>query len=430
MTVRIPLIAVFTLLLVLAPTVVHAGGFSNPDTGVRRMGMFAVMAKSDDPTTVFHNPAGMIWLEGTHLYHAQSWFIVDFGARMYDSQGTLHPGHEIKPDLNVGALPFLAVTTDFGGIEWFRMGLAVYAPNAYGAKMPKDEPTRYHATDVLFLASRATLAAAFQVTPKFTIGVSADLVNVLLTAKRYMNPLVLNDPDQRFAGDAVLSPFDAKLSISGHGWSYAWNAGLLFRPTDRFSIGAMFASGSPIHLQGNVDLRYADGTKEHTRQNTDFSIPFTLRAGINWEFVEDFEFAADIFYWHYQVFQEQRTVLRNPIMGIENFVDPKNYGNSWAWNAGLLYRVIPQLEIMAGFQMDFTPIPTSTYTLDNPSRDQLGVGLGARWKVHQKVRIGLAMVRNWFELADIQDSQSIPPTNVKGHASNFEVGFEVDWRIH
>ncbi|MFH1529987.1 MAG: outer membrane protein transport protein [Pseudomonadota bacterium] len=418
------------LLLLLLPAAAYAGGFSNPDTGVRRMGMFAVMAKSDDPTTVFHNPAGMIWLEGTHLYHAQSWFIVDFGARMYDSQGVLRPGHEIKPDLNVGALPFLAVTTDFGGIEWFRMGLAVYAPNAYGARMPKDEPTRYHATDVLFLASRATLAAAFEITPKFILGVSADLVNVQLTAKRFMNPLVLDDPDKRFWDPKDLASTDSTLSIDGHGWSYAWNVGLLLRPTERFSFGAMFASGSPIVLRGNVDLRQANGVTVHTRQRTEVSLPFTLRAGINWEFAEDFEFAADVFYWHYQIFQEQRTELRDPILGMDSFVDPKNYSNSWAWNAGLLYRVIPQVEVMGGFQMDFTPIPTSTYTLDNPSRDQIGIGLGVRWRCHRKVRIGLAMVRNWFELADVQDSQSNPPTNVKGHASNFEVGFEVDWRIH
>ncbi|MBM4371303.1 MAG: outer membrane protein transport protein, partial [Deltaproteobacteria bacterium] len=344
---RHPPILVLVLWL-LAPQPGQAGGFSNPDTGVRRMGMFAVMAKSDDPTTVFHNPAGMIWLEGTHLYHSQAWFIVDFGARLYDSQGVLRPGHEIRPEWNVGALPFLAVTTDFGGIEWFRMGLAVYAPNAYGAVMPSDEPTRYHATQVLFLASRATLAAAFRVTPRFTLGVSADLVNLYLSAKRFMNPLVLSDPDMRFAAADVLAPYDAKLSLDGHGWSWAWNLGLLFRPTERFSLGMGFASGSPVHLEGNVDLRYADGSREHTRQSTDFSIPFTLRAGFNWEFIRDFEVAADVFYWHYQVFQEQRMELRDPIMGMEEFVDPKNYGNSWAWNVGLLYRVIPPLELMAG----------------------------------------------------------------------------------
>jgi hypothetical protein len=84
---------VLTLLLV--PERATAGGFSNLDFGIRRMGMFAVTAKPDDGTAIFHNPAGMTLQKGTIFYHSQSWFVAGLGFRMYDSEGKLRPEHDI-----------------------------------------------------------------------------------------------------------------------------------------------------------------------------------------------------------------------------------------------------------------------------------------------------------------------------------------------
>ena len=93
------------------------------------------------------------------------------------------------------------------------------------------------------------------------------------------------------------------------------------------------------------------------------------------------------------------------------------------------YRIIPELELMAGFQQDFTPIPEESYSLENPSRDQLGVSLGTRWHINDRWFVTLSMVRNWFNLVDVQTSQSLPPTNAKGNGDNFEVGFDFNVRL-
>ncbi len=419
-------VAFFLALLWVLPAV--GGGFSNLDFGIRRMGMFAVTAKPDDGTAIFHNPAGMTLQEGTILYHSQSWFIADLGFRMYDSEGKLWPDHEITPDWSVGVIPFIGVTSDLG-LEDLRLGLGIYAPNAYGAALPKSEPSRYHATRALFLAARATLAAAYRVTPRFSVGASISVVPVYLTASRVMNPLVLQDPDNRFAPPEVTAPFDATLDLNGLAVTWAWDVGVLLHPFDNFSIGLGFASGSDFTLKGDVTLTQPDGTRVTATQRTRMVIPFTLRAGFNWEFVRNFEVAMDIYWWHYQILQEQRTRLSEPIMGIGELVDPKNYGNSWNWCIGLLYRVHPRVELMVGYQEDYTPIPTRTFTLDNPSRDQRGISMGIRWQVNDSVRLGAAYVRNWFDLPDVRDSISMPPSNIKGYGGNNEVGIDVQWNI-
>ena len=419
-------IMILPVLRILPARPAHAGGFSNPDFGIRRLGMFSVVGRPDDVTSIYHNPAGMTLLDGTHLYHAQSWFLMTIGVRMYDSQGALRPDHNITPDWSVGTIPFLGVVTDFG-TQKLRGGLAVYAPNAYGAAMPEDEPTRYHATRALFLASRMTAAVAYRFTERFSAAVAVNVVNVYLTAGRMMNALVLADPDARFNAYDEMKEGDAELEIGGMAWTWALDAGLLFHPTDTFSLGFSFGGGSDIDMKGDVKLTTSDGSTEETRHHTQMVIPFTLRAGFNWRFAKDFEWGADIYYWHYQVLQEQRTTLDSPIMGMPGFTDPKDYGNSWNWNTGLMYHATEALAVMVGWQMDFSPIPDRTFSLDNASRDLIGVSLGARWAINEHWRVGAAFVRNWVEIIDVQDSIGTPPTNAKGMAATSEFGFDVDY---
>lgn len=406
-----------------------AGGFHNADVGTRRMGMFATVARPDDPTAIFHNPAGLVLTTGTQFYTSLSLFFLDIGLRMYDSEGVLRPeDHEIRPDWNIGALPFIGISSDLG-TERLRLGFAAYAPNAYGAALPDDEPTRYHATRVLFLGSRATASLAYEVSPKLSVAASASLVHLYLTAQRFMNPLVLQDPDHRFDDPAVTKEYDSTLALDGQGFSWAVDVGVLLRPLETLSIGVAFFGGSSVRLRGDVELTSPDGTVDSTTHRTDMVIPFTLQGGINWEFAPDFEIGFDYRYYHYQVFQEQYTVLEEPLMGMSEMRDAKNYGNSGNWCIGLLYRPLESVELMAGYQQDYTPIPDQTYSLDNPSRDQRGIGFGARWQATGRHRVGLSFVRNWFDLVDVQESTANPPANAKGHGANFEVGLDWMWRL-
>jgi long-subunit fatty acid transport protein len=387
------------------------------------------MGKPDDGSAIFHNPAGMTLQEGTHLYYFQLAFLMDLGLRLYDSQGTLHPtDRELAPDYNFGGLPYLSVQTDFG-TKKLRGGLAIYAPNAFGTVLPDDEPTRYHATKVLFLSSRATAALAWELNEHVSVGASVHLLFTYMTASRVLNPLVLIDPDRRFDPVDVTAPYDHDLTLDGKGFAWAWDVGLLLTPLETLHFGFSFSSGAMTTLRGDVSLRAPDGTLTTTRQTTDVPRPFTLRGGFNWEFAPDFEVGMDIFWWHYQVFQEQWSRLDEPILGLTEFRDPRHYSNSWDWCIGLLHRVVPSLEVMAGFQMDFTPIPAKTYSLDNPTTDQIGVSLGTRWQISRKVRLGLTLYRNWFNRIDVQESQGTPPGNAKAHGAVTSLGVDVNWLL-
>ena len=435
------LCAAFLAALVTAQA--HAGGFSNSDFGIRRMGMFAVVANPDDPTAVFHNPAGMVLLEGTQIYHAQSWFMAHTGIRYYDQQGNLHPDHEITPDWNVAVIPFLGVVTDVGQ-EKLRLGFAAYIPNAYGAAMPEDEPSRYHGTEAVFVAGRLTMSLAYLLDEQLSVAASANMIFAYLTTQQYMNPLVFADPDVRFdpARQQALEDSDWTIDIEGTDLAFSMDFGILFRPHDRLRIGAVLATGALVEPEGEFIVTAPSEVLEG-RQVTGIPIPLELRFGVSWDLTDTFEVACDLRWWHYQVFQEQRSTISfsgasadSPTLALlgqvltnDQLVMPKSYDNSWNWNVGMKYRLLPELELMVGYQQDYTPIPETTVGLDNPTRDLRGIAVGARWRIDDQWRVGVGYIRNWFDLLDVQTNVNTPPFNVKGHGSNDAWGLDVMWTV-
>jgi long-subunit fatty acid transport protein len=115
--------------------------------------------------------------------------------------------------------------------------------------------------------------------------------------------------------------------------------------------------------------------------------------------------------------------------GVIEMRTPKNYNNAWNISAGMMYRPIPELDLMVGYQHDATPIPTSTLSLDNITRSHNGISMGARWRALKWLQVGLTYQRTWYELMNIQDSVLSPPVNGKGHGSMHHVALDLAFKV-
>ncbi len=438
------------LLLAGAAAPARAGGFHTPDFGTRRCGMMAVMGKPDDLTAIFANPAGLTLQKGNNLYLAGQATFVDLGFKFYDSEGklrgTIENDAELKPTSSWGVLPYLAIGSDFG-TKKFRAGVAAYAPNLFGASLPEDQPTRYHLVSGFFAAVHVTGALAYEIVDQLSIGGGISAVYLRQQGSQYMNLKVNANPDLRWDTSAGVRNNDIRLSLKGEGVTWDWNLGLLFRPIRTLGIGFSFISGADVTLNGTVSAQrwctdpkghrvacpgsatVADDRKETVDQTTKFIIPFTLRAGLNWEFVKNVEFGIDVFYWHYQTLQEQVMKLKKPLAGMTEMRTPKDYNNAWNVSLGLMYRPIDQLDLMLGYQHDATPIPTRTLSLDNITRSHNGISMGARWRALDWLQVGLTYQRTWYELLNIQDSVLNPPSNGKGHGSMHHVALDLAFKL-
>ena len=124
------------LLLVLAvrPTPASAAGYHFPDLGtvaLSRGGAF--VARADDPTAIYYNPAGAAFLRGTHIFVGGNLLSerIRFQRRQY-SDRAVPPHNYPRPltDQRMPAIenddapffaPFIAVSSDLGFLRRYRL---------------------------------------------------------------------------------------------------------------------------------------------------------------------------------------------------------------------------------------------------------------------------------------------------------------------
>lgn len=387
----------------------RAEGYLSTDSGVRRIAARAVVAHADDVTAMTHNPACLLLLPGTTIYVGNTASLGAMGLRVYDEEGQLAPAKEITPEHWYGHLPYLAVVSDLG-VSWLRIGTSINLARARWLEFAPAALSSVSLVNDTAWTLRWSTVAAFRVSPKFNLGLG---VGLLHTRRQWS---VAATP----ANSGLLPQGVGNLlEREGSGTSFNLNLGFHFRPIEPLEIGVVFETGTLMELTGKV----RGTTMTHT---TSFAIPMQLSGGARWAFADHFALAADVRMWHYQVHQEERSVYGNDIgeVGI-----PRNYEQSYAWSTGLSYLPSPELEVMVGYEQEFSGAPVNTYQLDDPTRDGQSVGLGAKVEVFPGLDVGVGVAQTWFDLLDVQQSALPDPFNAKVRASMTEVAVDVQWTM-
>lgn len=411
----------------------HAGGFAVPEVGVRRTGMGAVVGRPDEPSCIYHNPAGLTLLEGTRLY-------VNFGVGLLTSKMNLRPwaGSDrfitqpvdssgyypaASPKVAIGVIPMLVATTSLWRDRLYG-ALSFSVPNGTGSILPKDGVTRYHLTMGYLITGLWSGTLAWRVQEWLSLGAGVGVMYVRLYGKRYVFP-VLDGKDY-----SDLLGGDTELTLTGSDVVPSWTAGLLLRPQKELSFGVTVIGRSDATLTGPVKAQVPNlNVSFDGSHRTNLVVPWTLLAGVNVDVHPNVELGAEYRYYFYRAYQRSHSDLQ----GLEPFLTeldtPKNYTDSWQIAGGVRVHSLPRvptLELMAGTHYDKTPAPANTVSLDQPTFTHYGFRLGARYTWRDRYRFGFSYTRYWYAIPTVEDSLTIPPSNYKGSGGNniLTVSFE------
>ena len=401
-----------------------AGGFAVPEVGARRTGMAAVVGRPDEPTAVYHNPAGLTLLEGTHLY-------VSLGASFPTTDMRLHPwpgsnqyinepldaeGYypRTQPTRAFGIIPMIVATTNVFTRD-LTAAISFYVPNATGAAFGEDGVVRYHLVDSLLVAGYGGLSLGWKPLRWLAVGAGVSMIYVTISARRKIFP-VLNGMDL-----SKLLGKNTDLTLAGSDVTWGWNFGVLLRPIERLTIGATVISRSDATLKGDVTIHPGDDSffrDFNGTQSTALLIPWTFMAGANLDVHPNLEIGAEVRYWLYSQLKTQHT----DVMGISLLTaldSPKNYSDSWQLSGGVrLHTVQPGLEAMLGLHYDSSPAPDSTVSLDQPSFNHVGLHSGLRWSFKEHYRVGLTWAHYWYLERRTWGSITQPPSNFAASGTN------------
>jgi long-subunit fatty acid transport protein len=408
-------------------TTAGAGGFGIPEVGARRTGMAAVTGRPDEPNAVYHNPAGLALGPGVRVYASFGLALLDasFQLQQWDQSErfiTEPVGADgyyptVKPTRAMGVIPMIAVTAEIIKDKLWG-AVSTYVSNGTGGKFGEDSITRYHLIDGYTISPLGQLSVAYKPSRYVAVGASLGIMNLRLKGRRDVYPIIDGTDATQLLGS------DARLELAGSTWEPTWNLGVLVAPIPRLTIGASVTGRVDAKISGPIKLTYGQDAADpggfaEARQETTQLLPWTFAAGANYDLTKHVEIGSEFRYWLYRQFDEQHTDIMGSFL-VRELNTPKDYHDSWQISGGVRVHdlsKLPGVDLMMGVHSDRTPAPTKSLTLDAPTFSHVGLHSGVRVQ-RGRTRISMTYVHYWYDVPEITDSMTGPPSNVRGEGQN------------
>lgn len=348
----------FVVLCVLIPVAASGHGFANYIHGAKSAGMAgAFTALADDPTAIFHNPAGILQLEGSH-------FTVGFT--------TFLPGSTFKSNGTSGMTgTYAGQNTDMKDKTWIApniflthkindrvaVGIGEFSSFGMGTEWPDNWEGRfavgstksllktYSINPVIALKPTKRLAVAF--------GVVAQRLSFELKGRKWIDLRPLGIP---------MSPVEINSKLEGDDWDWGWNASFLFSITKGFKVGASYRS-EVSHTIKNIDVTFEPEIRTLGLHDTGavsrFKTPAMLFMGMAWT-TGSWTVTFDADWTQWSTYDNLSLRFDSPVGGVPGMEVEKNWHDSWTLGWGIQYMVNRYLDLRAGFVYDESPIPHDT----------------------------------------------------------------------
>jgi long-chain fatty acid transport protein len=390
--------------LLLAPTPARASGFAIFEQGAQGMGFAGAFTAQSDPSSIFHNAAGIAFLKGKHLYfggtaiHPASDFT---GDDPFPGAGVTEKG-----DAGVMLPPAADYTHQLS--ERLVVGVGVHMP--YGLR------TRWENRDTTFsgrflskLAEVRSISinptVAYKLADRLAIGGGLDVRLSHVTLQRNAASF---DPFRLRAVDVAAVELD-----SDYVTALGFNLGLLAKPTSNLSVGAAYRHKVKADFTGQATftliptgnsqfdaLVAASLPTGATPVETAIEFPALLTVGVAYDW-QDWTVAADVDFHKWSSFDTLEV----------NFVERPDlssrvveaYKDSRVYRVGLERRLGERWAVRGGYFLDETPSPAESMSPLLPDADRHGLAAGFSYK-SGRFRVDVA---SWYLIFKDRSTQGL-----------------------
>ena len=363
-----------------APGTADAAGFALFEQGARGMGFAgAFTAQASDPSAIFHNAAGIGFLQGRHLY---------VGGTLLAPSSTFEgaspfPGAGVTEKTDAGVLIPPTVYYTHALAPDIVAGVGLHVP--FGLRSRWANPDSFSGR---FISQSAELTGfslnptvAFKLADRLSVGGGLDVRFSSVTLDRRV-PLV-NPFTQR-----VVDAADLHLE-SGTTTGIGFNLGVLARPSETTSVGVAYRHKVKVDYDGTATFTpVATGNSQLDTlvvsalppgsQPVATSITFPAIASVGlaqgWG---PWLFEVDVNWYQWSTFDRLPiTFADRPDL---NEVIAENYGDAFQYRFGLQRTINEEWTARGGYFWDETPSPPGSMSPLLPDSNRQGFALGGSW---------------------------------------------------
>ena len=385
-------------------TILCAGGFQLTEMSAKKLGQAnaGAAAYGDDATTIFFNPAGLVKLESKQV--STNIAAVNIEADFDKTSATDVIGNPITGGEggDIGELGIIPATFFASPGDNFSWGIALHAPFGLTTNYDDDSVFRYQADETAVTIIDINPAIAWELSENFAVGFGLDIqyMHVELTGSIDFGAVCLGATmDPALCGGFGLLPqqADGTSNVSGDGFAFGWNMGLMWDATEKLTIGLSHRSSVEHELEGdaeftNVPVLFTGmGLFQNGEIFADFDSPELTMLAAKFDLNDKWTLAGDISHSKWSNFEELRIRYASPTQpdSAESF----DWENVQRVSVGVEHHYSDDWTFRAGFAADESPINEAERSVRLPSADRKWYSLGTSYQWSDKTSIDLAYVR-------------------------------------
>jgi long-chain fatty acid transport protein len=353
---------------------------ATPDVGLASAGY---AARAQDASTVFKNPAGMSLLTEPQL---QGGLELLYGDVKFTPNG--QTSNRLGSDDGgnaVGALPEGGLYYVHPLSEKWSVGIGMLS--YFGLMENYDDAWvgRYYIQDGATLGMSFTPSASYKVNDWLSVGAG------------------LNAMYGYFATDVAINNIDpltgdGQLSLKDTTWGFGANVGVLVEPVKGTRIGITYLS--PVKLDFNDTPSFSNlgpGLSALLANPGEIDLGMTVPQCVMLSFYHDLNekvaLMADFGWQNWNAFGKVDVGLNSSTSG--DLTTDLDYQDTFHGAVGAIYQLSDQWQLTGGVAFDSSAVTTDNRTVTLPMGQAWRFGLGAIWRLNERIDLGAAYEFMW-----------------------------------
>jgi long-chain fatty acid transport protein len=367
----------------------------------------ALIARADDPSAIFYNPAGITQLPGLQIagggtiIHPRNHVTTDF-------LGTREDAELIS---NWFFLPYGYLTYQKNDCLWF--GVGIFPRFGLGTEFKDDWAGRYNSYNAFLKSFEINPNIAYKITDRFSVAGGFSLMRIDVKLQQKI-PLV-----------------DVDSTLKGHSYGWGFNLGLRYEICDWMAMGITYRSKIKHNLDGRADFIKPDLLHKLFRDgpvHADLMLPDEYSMGVVFKPLNRVTVEFDAIFTRWRSFDHMTINFDDGIVGLDKITKYKNWHDVWRYQIGLEYALTRMLDLRVGYVYDNTPIPKSTVDYLVPMDDQqhFDCGFGVHWDCWS-VDLSYTYIRIKDRNYDARPLDGVPKSRIHtgdAHLIAFGVGYK------
>lgn len=393
-------------------------------------------AAGEDAASIADNPAGIARLTAPQIVGSGT---IGLPQIPFTSRGsTLPTGAPIPGPNDDGDTPVLLPS--FFWASPFRDGLSVgfglFPAFGLATDYEHGYVGRYNALASELTSLDLAPTVAYQVMPGLSVGISP--------VARYTKVEFTNAIDFGSAGAGLGIPGSvpgandggAKLKVSA--WSFAFNGGVLWEPTDTTRLGLAYFHNDATKVTGSATfslgqsavgsvISAATGAFTNTGASSLIGLPDHANFGIIQKLTPDLDVRGGVTWTQWSSFKQELVTFTNPNQPPSLMIE--NWRDTVTLSLGTTYKLTPDIVLRGGLSYDETPVPDPQHRdLRLPDASRYGIAIGAGYALSDSTTIDVAYQHLFggtvsMHVATSTADQIVGTTNLSADLLAFQVTY-------